>query len=94
MRELNVDDDRLRPGLDPLDLLFARATARHIREVIVAGRSIVRNGRVTGIELPAIRTELMDRLRSGLQENADLANALGELEGAIAAHFETQPPCC
>jgi 5-methylthioadenosine/S-adenosylhomocysteine deaminase len=89
-----VDDDRLRPDLDPLDLLFARTTARHIREVIVAGRSIVRDGRVTGIEFPAMRTELMDRLRSGLQENASLANALGELEGAIAAHFETQPPCC
>lgn len=89
-----IDDDRLRPDLDPLDLLFARTTARHIREVIVAGRSIVRDGRVTGIEFPAMRTELMDRFRSGLQENAGLANALGELEGAIAAHFETQPPCC
>ena len=88
-----VDDDRLRPDLDPLDLLFARTTARHIREVIVAGRSIVRDGRVTGIDFPAMRAELMDRLRSGLQENAGLANALGELEGAIAAHFETQPPC-
>jgi cytosine/adenosine deaminase-related metal-dependent hydrolase len=89
-----VDDDRLRPNLDPLDLLFARTTARHICEVIVAGRSIVRDGRVTGIDFPAMRAELMDRLRSGLQENAGLANALGELEGAIAAHFETQPPCC
>ena len=68
-----VDDDRLRPDLDPLDLLFARTTARHIREVIVAGRSIVRDGRVTGIEFPAMRTELMDRLRAGLRENAGLA---------------------
>lgn len=89
-----VDDDRLRSDLDPLDLLFARTTARHIREVIVAGRSIVRDGRITGIDFPAMRTELMDRLRSGLQENVGLANALGELEGAISAHFETQPPCC
>jgi hypothetical protein len=31
------------PNLDPLDLLFARATARHIHELIVAGRPIVRD---------------------------------------------------
>jgi cytosine/adenosine deaminase-related metal-dependent hydrolase len=89
-----VDEDRLRPDLDPLDLLFARTTARHIREVIVAGRSIVRDGRVTGIEFPAMRTELMDRFRAGLRQNAGLAKSLGELERAIATHFETQPPCC
>ncbi len=50
-----VDDDRLRPDLDPLDLLFARTNARHLREVIVDGRSIVRDGRVTGIDFPAMR---------------------------------------
>ena len=88
-----VDDDRLRPDLDPCDLLFARTTARHIREVIVAGRSIVRDGRVTGIDFPAMRAELMERLRSGLRQSAGLAGALGELERAIMTHFES-PPCC
>ncbi len=82
-----VDDDRLRPDLDPLDLLFARTTARHIREVIVGGRSIVQDGRVTGIDFPAMRTELMDRLRAGLRQNASLVDALGELERAIARSF-------
>ena len=89
-----VDDDRLRADLDPLDLLFARTNARHIREVIVAGRSVVRDGRVTGIDFPAMRDELMERLRSGLRENMVFASALGELERAIATHFEAQPPCC
>jgi cytosine/adenosine deaminase-related metal-dependent hydrolase len=89
-----VDDDCLRPDLDPLDLLFARATARQIREVIVAGRSIVRDGRTTGIDFPVMRAELMNRLRAGLRQNAGLAGALGELERAITIHFEAQPPCC
>jgi len=89
-----VDDERLRPDLDPLDLLFARTTARHIREVIVAGRSIVRDGVVAGIDFPTMRAELAERFRAGLHQNAGLATALGELERAIMNHFETQPPCC
>jgi cytosine/adenosine deaminase-related metal-dependent hydrolase len=89
-----VDNERLRPDLDPLDLLFARTTARHIREVIVAGRSIVRDAHVTGVEFPAMRAELMERLRSSLRQNMGLASALSELERAIMTHFEAQPPCC
>jgi cytosine/adenosine deaminase-related metal-dependent hydrolase len=89
-----IDDDRLRTDLDPLDLLFARGSARHIREVIVAGRSIVRDGCITGIDYPAMRTELLQRMRAGLSANAGLAGALRDLEGAIARHFETEPECC
>ena len=40
-----LDEDALMP-VDPLDLIFARASRRHIRELIVAGRSIVSHGRV------------------------------------------------
>ena len=53
-----VDDDRLRDDLDPLDLLFARTTARHVHELIVAGRSVVRDGRVLGVDYPAMRDDL------------------------------------
>ena len=42
-----VDDDRLKTDLDPRDLLFSRVTADHIEEVIVGGRTIVKDGRVT-----------------------------------------------
>lgn len=89
-----VDDDRLRDDLDPLDLLFARTTARHIREVIVAGQSVVREGRVTGIDYPAMRDELMARFRAGMAQSKALMSALGPLERAIGAHFESEPPCC
>ena len=46
-----LDADRLRPDLDPLDLLFARSTMRHIKELIVGGRTVTRDGEVSGIEL-------------------------------------------
>lgn len=87
-----LDADRLRPDLDPLDLLFARSTARHIKELIVAGKTIAREGRVTGIDLPAMNDELLARFRHGIAQNATLAAALPHLERAIRDHFET--PCC
>jgi Amidohydrolase family len=43
-----IDDDRLRDDIDALDLVLTRATARHIRELIVNGRTVVRDGVVTG----------------------------------------------
>ncbi len=87
-----VDDDRLRSDLDPLDLLFARGKAGHIRELIVAGRTVVRDGRVPGIVLPELRAELLARLRSGMAQNAAFSAALRALEHVVEHHFE--PPCC
>jgi cytosine/adenosine deaminase-related metal-dependent hydrolase len=87
-----LDADRLRTDLDPLDLLFARATARHIKEVIVAGKTIVRDGRVLGIDHAAMNEDLLGRLRHGIARNATLAAALPDLERVVRDHFET--PCC
>ena len=89
-----LDDERLRSDLDPGDLLFARATSRHIREVIVAGRTVVRDGEVLGIDLPAVRAELLERLRAGMAGNAPLAAALRDFERVLVPHFEAEPPCC
>ena len=89
-----LDEDRLRDDLDPRDLLFARTTARHIKEVIVAGRSVVRDGKVAGIDYPAMREDLMARFRAGIAQNVTFRDALVPLERAIRTHFEAEPPCC
>jgi cytosine/adenosine deaminase-related metal-dependent hydrolase len=87
-----LDADRLRPDLDPLDLLFARSTMRHITELIVGGKTIVRDSKVPGIDLPAMNEELLGRFRHGIAQNGTLAAALPRLERAVRDHFET--PCC
>ena len=87
-----LDADRLRPDLDPLDLLFARSTARHIKELIVAGKTVTRDGRVPGIDLDAMKEELLARFRHGIAQNATLAAVLPALERVVRDHFET--PCC
>ena len=65
-----VDDDRLKSDLDPRDLLFSRVAADHIEEVIVGGQTIVKDGRVLGIDYPALREELLSWFRAGIGENA------------------------
>jgi 5-methylthioadenosine/S-adenosylhomocysteine deaminase len=89
-----VDAERLRADLDPCDLLFARTTMRHIHELIVAGRSVVREGRVLGINYPAMRDDLLARLRTAMGQSVPLAAALRELERAVAAHYQADTPCC
>jgi 5-methylthioadenosine/S-adenosylhomocysteine deaminase len=87
-----LDEDKLRSDLDPLDLLFARSTARHIKELIVGGRTVVRDGRVPGIDHAAMNEDLLARFRHGIAQNSTLAAALPHLERAVRDHFETL--CC
>jgi cytosine/adenosine deaminase-related metal-dependent hydrolase len=87
-----VDDDRLRDDLAPLDLLFSRATADHVSELIVAGHTVVKDGKVTGVDLPFARREVVAQMRAGMRDNAVLAAALTALEHAVAQEFE--PRCC
>ena len=90
----HIDDDRLRSDLDPRDLLFARVNARHIEEVVVGGRTIIRGGRVLGIDYPAMVQDLLARFRAGMSGNTALAAALADLDKVIAAHFVGETPCC
>jgi cytosine/adenosine deaminase-related metal-dependent hydrolase len=89
-----LDNDGLREDLEPINILFSRATARHIRELIVGGRTIVKDGRIPGIDLPAIRHEVLSQMRSGMAENATLVSALSELDQAVARHYFPDPHCC
>jgi cytosine/adenosine deaminase-related metal-dependent hydrolase len=88
-----LDDDHLRDDIDPVDLVFARATARHMSELIVAGRTIVRDRRVLGIDLEAARREVMLRMREDQPAMAPFAAALSHLDRAIAEQMERQFSC-
>jgi len=88
-----LDDDALRDDLDPMNLVFARATARHIHELIVAGRTVVRDKRVLGIDLEAARREVMLRMRAGQPSMASFAAALPHLDRALGEHLESQFSC-
>ncbi len=88
-----LDDDALRSDIDPVNLVFSRATAAHIHELIVGGRSIVKDGRVTGIDLSIVRQELLAQMRAGLASSDTLMTALSFLDHAVAQHYEAAG-CC
>jgi cytosine/adenosine deaminase-related metal-dependent hydrolase len=88
-----LDDDRLRDDIDPVDLVFARATARHMSELIVGGRTVVRDRRVLGIDLDAARREVLLRMREGQPAMAPFVAALSHLDRAIGAQMERQFSC-
>jgi cytosine/adenosine deaminase-related metal-dependent hydrolase len=88
-----LDDDKLRDDLDPVNLVFGRASARHIHELIIAGRTVVRDGRVLGIDLEAARREVILRMRAGQPAMASFAAALPHLDRSISAQMERQFSC-
>jgi len=89
-----IDDDRLRDDVDPLDLVLTRATAQHIRELIVGGRTVVKDGAMTGVDFPKARAEVLAQMRAGMTASDSLARAMPALDRAMAAHFEPDCPCC
>jgi cytosine/adenosine deaminase-related metal-dependent hydrolase len=89
-----IDDDQLRADIDVLDLTLTRATARHVRELIVAGRTVVKDGTLSGVDLPAARTEVLAQMRAGMEQNAELVAAMPALDKAMAMHFEPGSTCC
>jgi cytosine/adenosine deaminase-related metal-dependent hydrolase len=89
-----IDDDGLCHDIDPINVTFSRATSRHIRELIVSGRSVVKDRQVPGVDLPAVRHEVLAQMRSGMAANGTLVAALSALEQAIAKHYLADAPCC
>lgn len=56
-------DDFLISDEDELDVLLTRATSRHVRGLHVAGREVVKDGALTGLNLAEAERELMERAR-------------------------------
>lgn len=82
-----LDDDSLLP-VDPLDLLLARGSGMHIDEVIIGGRTVVAQGRVCGVDEPALRAELIAQMR----ERIAAQPAVGAWHTAVCALAEDLGP--
>lgn len=94
------DDAELLPGVDPLDLLLARAHGGHLVEVIAAGRPVVRQGRVLGIDEAACKSELDAQVRRRLATEPAWAawfasvKGLAEDLGPFYRRGGWHPGCC
>jgi cytosine/adenosine deaminase-related metal-dependent hydrolase len=92
-----IDLDRLDRDavmlVDPLELLFARGNASLVRDVIVDGRTIVREGKPVGVDLPAIEQELRGLYRHSVKQFGGFEQVWPRLSAALGNWFETQLGC-
>ena len=77
----------------PLDMLFARGNAGAVREVVVAGRTIVQGGQVTGLDLGAIEAELRGLYRVSVPRFQAFERAWRPFERGVEAWFRAGG-CC
>jgi len=96
-----LDDDALFADTDPLDLLLARANGSHVAKVLIGGRVVVDAGRVQGIDEPALRAELLARMRSALAADRagatswrDTVRALADDLGPFYRRGQMMGGCC
>jgi len=78
-----LDRDQVTP-VEPLDYLFARATAAHIDALYVAGRQIVTEGRPSGVDLGAIEKALRAQYRERMPSRAAFLAQWPVISTAIA----------
>jgi amidohydrolase family protein len=87
-----LDRDAIMP-VDPLDMLFARGNAAFVRDVVVAGRPIVRDGKLTGVDLAAMEIELRGLFRKSVPHFAALEHNWKPFEAALTGWFRAHCGC-
>ena len=81
-----LDHDEI-VNVNPVALLFSRGHSNIVRDVIVAGRKIVEDGVVIGVDLPQIERELTRYYKTNLSRYDQLERSWHTIETEIARWF-------
>ncbi|MCA1524199.1 amidohydrolase family protein [Bradyrhizobium yuanmingense] len=87
-----LDRDQIM-SVDPMALLFARGNASLVKEVVVAGRTIARDGVSTGVDLPAVEQELRAMYRANVGKLDSFRRMWPSLSDRLSGWFEQQLTC-
>ncbi|WP_314945821.1 amidohydrolase family protein [Bradyrhizobium cosmicum] len=87
-----LDRDRIMP-VDPMALLFARGNASLVKEVVVAGKTIAKNGVCVGVDLPAVEQELRGMYRANVGKLEGFQRLWPPLAKRLGGWFEQQLTC-
>jgi cytosine/adenosine deaminase-related metal-dependent hydrolase len=85
--------DVIAEHLDDLPLVLARAGSRHIKGLYVAGRLLVSNGRLTGVDLPALEKEMQSQLRQGLEQFNDWQRTVLRMRASLTRFYASGMHC-
>jgi cytosine/adenosine deaminase-related metal-dependent hydrolase len=85
--------DVIADNLDDLPLVLARATSRHIRGLYVAGREVVTDGRLTGVDLAGLEKELTDQLRRGAAAFNEWQRTVLRMRAPLTRFYATGMHC-
>lgn len=84
-----MNRDHLVP-VSATNLLFARATSKHIRDIWSKGQQVVQGGQVLGIDLAATEDKLREAYRAALPATASVRAAWPRVAAAIADHYRSE----
>jgi cytosine/adenosine deaminase-related metal-dependent hydrolase len=88
-----ISRDVIAEHLDDLPLVLARASSRHIRGLYVAGRQVVADGRLTGVDLPSLENELHAQLRKGVAEFNEWQRTVMRMRAGLTRFYGTGMHC-
>ena len=87
-----LDRDQIMP-VDPMALLFARGNASLVKEVVVAGKTIAKDGACMGVDLPAIEQELRGMYRANVGKLGSFQRMWPSLSERVSGWFEQRLTC-
>ncbi|MGY4455048.1 cytosine/adenosine deaminase-related metal-dependent hydrolase [Bradyrhizobium sp. i1.3.1] len=87
-----LNRDQIMP-VDPMALLFARGNASLGKEVVVAGKTIAKDGACMGVDLPAIEQELRAMYRVNVGKLGSFQRMWPSLSERVSGWFEQQLTC-
>lgn len=83
-----ITEDLLDPHYpDLLDLFVGRATKRDVDAMVVAGRSVVEDGRCVGVDLRVLERELMSQARESMRLNPPDRALIGRVRQAVDDYY-------
>ncbi len=80
-------EDVLDGAAEPLDVILTRATKRHLNRLVVAGRTIVADGRCVSVDLPALAAELLDEAKAGWAKRPPATGTASHLREAVRRYY-------
>jgi len=72
---------------DEMEVLLTRAASRHVKHLFVAGRQVVREGKVVGIDLEAVEREVLGQARAAGQKMRALRPVMDRSMEALGSFY-------